>query len=137
MADIARYLSYTDIAYREDDEDLFGSLGVKHVRIAPQDEVTLTYKPKCFSMPDLLQVDTFRDTNHKHPKIQLGTHQHLGPVDMRGRINVSLYDDPFLGFLDKSYWENFIRCCLLILNFLASFSNFTQTRAYFLFIGIS
>ena len=63
---------------------------MKHVRIAPQDEVTLTYKPKCFSMPDLLQVDTFRDTNHKHPKIQLGTHQHLGPVDMRGRLRVPL-----------------------------------------------
>ena len=74
MAVIARYLSYTDIAYREDDDDIFHR---KNVHIAREDS-------KCYSMPDLLQVDTLKDANHRHPKMQLSTHTHLAPVDVRG-----------------------------------------------------
>lgn len=44
----------------------------KHVVFVEQN-LTLQYRPKCYSMPDLLQVCISKEGADKHPNLQLGT----------------------------------------------------------------
>lgn len=70
------------MTFMENSGTLSGETSSKHVRIAEQN-LTLQYRPKSYSMPDLVQVDTFRTSFHKHPNIHLSTRVTSDSIDIR------------------------------------------------------
>ena len=57
-------------------------LNGKQVRIV-EENLTLTYNPRSYSMPDLLEIDNYEESYHKHPNIQLSTHLSNSVMDVR------------------------------------------------------
>ena len=78
------------------DEDNDSHHKEKHVRIAEQD-LTLMYNPKSYVMPDLLHVDAFKESYHKHPNLQFSTRQSTSGLDVRSYLpkNVSTFRRKF------------------------------------------